>query len=347
MDKQMIADQFKELELTCYGDFKVKSELIDKYEIIDFHCHLFDAVKSFVPKVFRRPINSSEASFFNLSCYPISTKDFNINSVLYTDYPKGTRGLLKIGYELSGLGGFIRALRSATPERLVHDMQLNNIYKAVVLQLNTPEEDCIDSMKAVVSEYDSLLTFGSIHPEEKNIKNKIDQNIKAGVLGWKIAPHVNGYDIDGKETMALLKHLNETNMPIISCSGLAIPQDKLPLVPKSLRKNIETQNMHKFKNVLSTYPDMKLVFGHGGIYQYKEVIELMKQYPSTYADISTQPSENIRELIKEVGSERLLYGTDYPAFNHAIVILSVLRATDNEDDRKNIFSNNAKRLLNI
>lgn len=73
----------------------------------------------------------------------------------------------------------------------------------------------------------------------------------------------------------------------------------------------------------------------------------MKLFPKTYVEISTQPPDKIRQLISEVGSERILYGTDYPAFNHAFSIVSVLRATSSYEDRRNIFSSNAKRLLRI
>ena len=73
----------------------------------------------------------------------------------------------------------------------------------------------------------------------------------------------------------------------------------------------------------------------------------MKKHPNTYTDISVQPSGNIKELIKEIGSERVLFGTDYPFVTQALSILSVLRATDDEQERINIFSKNAKTLLGI
>lgn len=59
------------------------------------------------------------------------------------------------------------------------------------------------------------------------------------------------------------------------------------------------------------------------------------------------PSGNIKELIKEIGSERVLFGRDYPFVTQALSILSVLRATDDEQERINIFSKNAKTLLGI
>lgn len=346
-NKKEIEREFNELELTEFGDFQIKESLTNKYEIIDFHCHLYDAVQSFLPTVFRKPLNNFDSSFFDLSCYPLSTKYFNMDRVLFTDYPSGKLGLLKTGFELSGLGGFINAMRSARPDRLKRDMKLNGISKAVVLQLNTTELDCMKEMEKVIKNNKELLTFGSIHPLDTEAEKKIKLNIASGVSGWKIAPHINGDNIDSNNSMRLLKLLHETDMPIITCSGLAFPKERLDIVPKSLRKSIETQNIKRFNFVLKKIPDIKLIFGHSGIYQIRELIELMKEYPNIYAEISTQPYKNIRMLIDEVGSERLLFGSDYPAFNHALSILSVLKATDDDRERNNIFSNNAKLLLNI
>ena len=50
-------------------------------------------------------------------------------------------------------------------------------------------------------------------------------------------------------------------------------------------------------------------------------------------------------MIDEIGSDRILFGTDYPFVTQAFSILSVLRATDIEQERVNIFSENAKKLL--
>lgn len=347
--KEDILREFYELELTDFGDFKIRDEIAKEYEIIDFHCHLYDAVKSSLPKIFKKPSIDFNASFFDLSCYPISLKYFDFNKELFTTYPRKliSIGGLKFAYEISGLGGFVYAMQKSTPERMLRDMKMNNISKAVVLQLNTEDCDSSEEMKNIVFENDAFLTFGCIHPYEKGIKNKIIKNIDYGIKGWKIAPHIINVNIDDEKTIDLLRQLSETKLPVISCSGVAFPQDILDKIPKKMRQITETQNLKRFYKVLREVPDLSFIFAHGGIYQTKEVIELMKLYPKTYVDISTQPLEKIKQLINEVGSERILYGTDYPAFNHAFSIVSVLRATSSHEERINIFSNNAKRLLGI
>lgn len=206
-------------------------------------------------------------------------------------------------------------------------MSLNSISKAVVLQLNTPNCDSSEVMKKITSKYDELITFGSIHPSDDAIDSKIQKHIKNGVKGWKIAPHVIKVNIDDQKTISLLKSLSKTKLPIISCSGVAFPKENLGKIPKGTRESVETQDIKRFHNVLKEIHDLNLIFAHGGIYQIDAVIELMKKYPNTSVEISTQTTENIRKLINKAGSERILYGTDYPTFNHVFSVVAVLRAT--------------------
>lgn len=346
-----ILKDFPELELTEFGDFKIKDEFVKDYEIIDIHCHLFSSVKSFIPRILRKEDMDLQASFFDLSCYPTTLKYFDFNKEMFTSYPDSlfSPDGIKTIIELSGIGGFISAIKKSTPERLLRDMKLNNISKSIVLQINTIKCDSSEEMSSIVSHHEEILTFGSIHPKDENIMPKIEKNISLGVKGWKINPHISGIDIDDKDSLKLLKELAQTNLPIISCSGIAFPTEKLNkgFIFDKQKKYLEAQNIKRFYNVLTEIPNSTFIFAHGGCYQTNELIELMKKYTDTYVDISVQPPSNIKKLIKEIGSERILFGTDYPAFNHAFPIVSVLRATDSVEERKNIFSRNAERLLKV
>ncbi|ACL70144.1 hypothetical protein [Halothermothrix orenii] len=107
-EKKDILRDIPELELTSFGDFKVRDDLVKNYNIIDFHCHLFEGAKSFVPKMYRRKSIDLDSSFFDLSCYPISLKHFDFNKEFFTTYPEKmfSIGGIKLIYEISGFGGF-------------------------------------------------------------------------------------------------------------------------------------------------------------------------------------------------------------------------------------------------
>ena len=153
-------------------------------------------------------------------------------------------------------------------------------------------------------------------------------------------------DADDKRVLNLLGYLNDTKLPVITCSGLAIPHSFKHL-PRSLKKSMNTQTISRFVPILKKFPNLNLIFAHAGLEQNDELIELMKKYPSTNTDISTQTARNIGKMIQKLGAQRLMFGTDYPFFNQAFPILSVLKATHHDEERQQIFSGNAKRILSL
>lgn len=226
-------------------------------------------------------------------------------------------------------------------------MNQNGIHKAVIHQINPPSSSCGKVMDQLVNENNRFYTFASVHPYAKDIDKCIDEYMKMNIKGWKLNPHIWNVDIDCEATIRLLHKLSKTGLPILSCSGVGLPKDvcNSNVPSKKTKKEVTTQKLEKFDKVLQSVPDCTFILAHSGCFDFDGIIDLMKKYPNTYTDISVQPAKNIETLIKNVGSERLLFGTDYPFVSHAFSILSVLRATDKEEERKQIFYENAKKII--
>ena len=131
------------------------------------------------------------------------------------------------------------------------DMEANHIQRAVVQQINPPNKNCVEVMDNIVKNNDRLYTFGSIHPFDDNILAKIDNYMKMDIKGWKLNPHIWGVPIDCDESIALLKELAKTKLPIMSCSGIGLPKEMLnSAVPtKQTKKEVMTQHLPKFATV--------------------------------------------------------------------------------------------------
>ncbi|KUO70561.1 MAG: hypothetical protein APF77_22030 [Clostridia bacterium BRH_c25] len=348
-DKNDILKSYKELELTEYGDFIIKKELVEKYNPIDFHAHCFVSIASMLPKVFRKQKSDCfDRSFFDLSCFPGKIKNFDFEKVGYRCWPDTTLswGGIRCLSELAALEGVIPLIQNASLERVIRDMKQNHIQQMVLLPIQGVDGSETENLLELTKNNQEFIFFGSINPNEVQVKGKVERYLDMGVKGFKLNPHIWKIDFDDKRVINLLGYLSETGKPIISCSGIAIP-NSFRRLPKSVVKNMDTQEISKFIRVLKSIPSLKLIFGHSGLEQNDELIEVMRQYPNTYADISTQPSQNVRRMINSVGAERLMFGSDYPFFNQAFPMLSVLKATADETERTDIFSTNAKRLLNI
>lgn len=347
-EKQQIVSINPELVLCENGDFKIKSDLVEKYEIIDMHCHIYNGLSQLFPTFLQKEKYNEKKSLMDMSCFPFSLGLFDLDKIYFTKCPTSLFSADGLKTRIKLFSGAL-VLNYATEDRLIMDMDANNIHKAVVQQINPPNKSCGKIMDKIVKNNDRLYTFGSIHPYDDNIVNKIHDYMKLDIKGWKLNPHIWNVPIDCDKTITLLKELAKTNLPILSCSGIGLPKEVLNsnVPPKRTKKEVLTQQLTKFEKILDCIPDTTFILAHSGCFDYDYIIDIMKKYPNTYTDISVQPSGNIKKLITEIGSERLLFGTDYPFVSQAFSILSVLRATEIEQERINIFSGNAKKLLNV
>ena len=347
-EKQQIVSNNPELLLCENGDIKIKEDLVERYEIIDMHCHIFSGLSQLFPAFLQKEKINKDVSLMDMSCFPFSIELFDLNKIYFTKCPTKLFSADGIKTRIKLFSGAL-VLNYATVDRLVMDMDANHIEKAVVQQINPPKKSCAKVMDNIVKNNDRLYTFASIHPFDDNILDKIDNYMKMDIKGWKLNPHIWGVPIDCDESTTLLKELAKTKLPIMSCSGIGLPQEMLDsAVPtKTTKKEVMTQHLSKFEKVLNCIPDATVILAHSGCFDFQYIIDLMKKFPNTYTDISIQPAANIKKLIDEIGSDRILFGTDYPFVTQAFSILSVLRATGDEQERINILGKNAKKLLRL
>lgn len=346
-EKYAILSDNKELELMPNGDFKIRKDLVENYEIIDFHCHIYEGLCQLFPPFLRKAKIDYNKSLMDLSCFPFSIDLFDLNKIYFSDCPTKLFSLNGLKTKIKLFTGAL-VLNYATTEKLIMDMNTNGISKAVIHQINPPDRNSADLMEEIITRNERLYTFGAIHPFDKNIDDKIKHYMNLHIKGWKINPHVCGFTIDCKESLALIEKLSKTGLPILCCSGVGLPQNVLAtnIPSKQTKKDVQNQRLDRYEIVLNTFPDTTFILAHSGCFEFESMVRLLKNHQNVYTDISIQPAEHIKTLIEKIGRERILFGTDYPFVTQAFSILSVLRATDNENERMSIFSENAKRLLN-
>lgn len=102
---------------------------------------------------------------------------------------------------------------------------------------------------------------------------------------------------------------------------------------------------------ISAHPGIKFVAAHPGERErVLEHIRMMKQHPNFYLDLSGTGLMRfgmIRSIIEEVGAKRILFGTDYPICNPGMYVEAVKFEEITDCDKRMIFYENAKKLLNM
>jgi len=125
---------------------------------------------------------------------------------------------------------------------------------------------------------------------------------------------------------------------------------KLVVLVHTWLDNDQYGNQDIFAELAKDYPEIKWIMGHsGGPYGSRHAVDLAKESDNIFLDttLSTAPARQIEFFVSEIGSERLIFGTDNPYLNPNPQIGRVGLADISHQDRVNIFSANARRMINF
>ncbi|MDY6970220.1 MAG: TatD family hydrolase [Spirochaetota bacterium] len=106
-------------------------------------------------------------------------------------------------------------------------------------------------------------------------------------------------------------------------------------------------------SILKDFPELTVVLAHwgGGILFYEMMPEVREAFRNVYYDIAASPflySNDIYDVaIKILGSEKILFGSDYPLIRFERYLTDIEKNVKDEKHRKNIIGENARRILKL
>lgn len=108
---------------------------------------------------------------------------------------------------------------------------------------------------------------------------------------------------------------------------------------------------YDMEEMLTAHPHVTFVAAHPGDKErVPEHIALLGRHENLCLDLSGTGLFRfglLRHLIAELGSDRILFGTDYPICNPRMYVQAVLGEDISPEDKENVLWKNAQRLLNI
>ncbi len=115
--------------------------------------------------------------------------------------------------------------------------------------------------------------------------------------------------------------------------------------------SLHTNQLDQMEKAAKAHKGLKFVFAHPGEKDtLLKHIEIMKSLSNVYLDLSGTGVFRygmLRRLVDEVGADRILFGSDFPICNPFCYVASVLGEELNDEERAQIFSGNARRLLGL
>jgi predicted TIM-barrel fold metal-dependent hydrolase len=238
----------------------------------------------------------------------------------------------------------------ATAEDLITSMDQNNIDISVALNIHwSSPELCIDSnsyiMEAISRYPDRLIGFGMVDLNSPDTAiPEIERCARGGCKGiGEIRPEpvmlkdpqllepVIHCIID--HNLILLTHASEPVGHLYPGKGDITPEVLYPL--------------------LAVFPDLKLVFSHwgGGLPFYALMPEVKKALGNVYFDSAASPflykAQIYGHVAQLVGSEKVLFGTDYPLLSPGRLLKEIAGSDLPEIYREQLLAGNAQKLLGI
>lgn len=183
-----------------------------------------------------------------------------------------------------------------------------------------------------------LTGFGTIHAQMENPFEEIDRIEKIGLQGIKIHPDTQLFNIDHPKMMEIYDYIQEKEIPIaIHCGDYRYTYSH----PARLVK------------LLENFPRLIVVAAHfGGWSLWDLALEILEDkiknsnwVLDTSSSLAFLGKRRFKELIDSYGTDRIVFGTDFPMWSarEEIEVLNSLNFSEKELEK--IFIGNAKRVL--
>lgn len=186
---------------------------------------------------------------------------------------------------------------------------------------------------AQCEEHPQFIGFATLHQDLEDPEAEIERIIKLGLKGIKLHPDTQEVNMDDPRLMRIYE----------------IIEGRLPLVMHTGDYRYDYSHPRRLKNILHTFPDLVVNAAHfGGWSIFDLALELLEN-ERCFLDMSSAQTflgpRRTYELTKLYGTDRLMFGSDFPMWNpvRELEMYTALPFTD--DELENLLHHNAERFL--
>ncbi len=178
--------------------------------------------------------------------------------------------------------------------------------------------------------------LGTLHPDSDDLARDVEEIIALGLRGVKLHPDIQRFPLDDVRAMRIYE----------LCEG------RLPILIHTGDYRYDYSNPNRLIPVLTAFPRLTVIGAHlGGWSIWKEASEKLAGIPNLYYDCSScfgfGGVDGMRGYIEHLGTDRVLFGSDYPMWNPGRELEIFFSLGFPEDVNRQILSENAKRLFGL
>lgn len=224
---------------------------------------------------------------------------------------------------------------------LIKSMEEAKIDCAVVLPVITAPKQ-FESIHRFAMQFleGKLISFGGMHPEYVDYKEKIRWIKEQGFKGIKIQPDYQGTYFNDIRYKRIISFATELDMMVLTHAGLD------PLCPDDIHCTPQMA-----AEVIDEVKPTKLILSHmGGIAMADESERYLvgkDVYFDTAYVLDKMPQEQFVRMVRNHGADKILFATDSPWGGQKEFVKCMTDMPFTESEKQIILEGNAKRLLNI
>ncbi len=234
--------------------------------------------------------------------------------------------------------------KTATLENMRKSMDETGVEKNVCLPI-APNLVFEDLLKA--AEFDAgIIPFTTVDfTKNYDVESALKWDVKRGAKGLKLHPIIQKEPLNSKKTFEAVEAFASFNLPVLFHSGI---QSYYVGEEKFLVQDTSYGELHYARELVAAFPNVSFIAGHAGLFQCRDTMELLGGFKNVYVDTSFQAPERVKELIRVFGSEKVMYGSDWPWGNRVAAMAATRKACCGDKSlEKQVFSENARQLLQL
>lgn len=231
---------------------------------------------------------------------------------------------------------------AATLENLRSAMNTFGVVRAACMPI--PPHVTFDDLACAAAVEPAILPFtGADFGRSGDLPARLADHVARGARGLKLHPIIQRRPLDGPDMMAAVEAFAPSGRPVLFHCGIS---SYYLGKEKTRRQNSGLGHIEGARRLAAAFPGVDFIAGHAGLLEVGQVMDRLGPLANVSVDVSFQPPETIRRLIRVFGPERVLFASDWPYGRHRPALGAVAAACrgDRRLERRILFENAAERL---
>ena len=227
-------------------------------------------------------------------------------------------------------------VKNGSPESIIMAMDILGIDKALVTHGMSLMSDfkagndlVLDAIEKYPGRFLGYCTVNPLYPEE--LKQELTRCFRfKGMLGIKLHPYAHERPMSYKHYRPAFTFAAKRRLFVMT--------------------HTYTQEDIKTTDILAAeFPEATFIMAHTGgeKYNVERALEVIARHDNVYGDLAvSQSMEGVIEwYVREVGSKKILFGTDMPYMSPVATVALVAMSEISDDEKRDIFGLNMQRII--